>query len=594
MKPNCVIHCRVSTPKQAQHGESLPVQEQFCRDLAARNDWELAHAPWLEAFSGRKCRPMFEEILQFLDRNPRRVQFYIFRSIDRFTRGGSYAYEKMKRELAIRGVEMIDGNGVIQATRNTLDDVGFEYDWSRFSPSEITETVLANAAKAEVNAILTRMIGQEIRLTQRGYKIRGPQDGFRNAKIYVEGKRRTVQEPDPDRAHFIVTMFAMRAAGNHTDEQIVDHVTALGFRTPRFHRWDQGHQRIIGTGGGVPLSAKRLQQIIRRPIYCGVVWEKWTNWLPIPAAYEGLVSIDTYNAANRGKRFIYRDASGSLQLIHDFNPALVGKRTTRKNPLFPFKNVIMCPSCRNPFMGSASRSRSGKRVPAYHCSRGHTRVGINKLAFETTVETYIQNLQFTPDAADLIETEILQKYRAEREKFLGAASRVGRNVSDLMAEQAATVAAFRAATSPVMRRELQRDVERLDMEISVASGARNSLEITDHDIATYIAEVHRILEHPHELILNPANMQQNEQCYRLVFGDLPTIEEIQSGTAKLSPIFRISDASLSEEDRLVRLFNLSWNTIEKLITEWLRAAGTYFYLNHPTDQKIPPPKEDGG
>jgi hypothetical protein len=54
--------------------------------------------------------------------------------------------------------------------------MGFEYEWSRTSPSEIAETVIANTAKAEVTNILTRMIGREIELTNQGFKIRQSAD----------------------------------------------------------------------------------------------------------------------------------------------------------------------------------------------------------------------------------------------------------------------------------------------------------------------------------------------------------------------------------------------------------------------------------
>ncbi|MEI9932638.1 MAG: hypothetical protein WDM89_19415 [Rhizomicrobium sp.] len=53
----------------------------------------------------------------------------------------------MKRELTRRGVELVDSYGLIQPTRNTLEDLGFEYDWSRSSPSEITEVVVATSTK---------------------------------------------------------------------------------------------------------------------------------------------------------------------------------------------------------------------------------------------------------------------------------------------------------------------------------------------------------------------------------------------------------------------------------------------------------------
>ncbi len=64
----CVIHCRVSTQKQAYEGESLDVQESICTGIAKNNGWTIAHAPWKESFSGRKNRrPVFDEVLAFLE-----------------------------------------------------------------------------------------------------------------------------------------------------------------------------------------------------------------------------------------------------------------------------------------------------------------------------------------------------------------------------------------------------------------------------------------------------------------------------------------------------------------------------------------------
>jgi DNA invertase Pin-like site-specific DNA recombinase len=145
----CIVHCRVSSTKQSQEGESLSVQAGICVDIASSRRWPLAHEPWLESFSGRKSnRPVFAEVLDFLDANPGKVRRYLFRSIDRFTRGGTYTYEMMKRELAKRGVEMVDSYGIIQPSKNTLEDLGIEYDWSKYYPSEITESVMATTAKA--------------------------------------------------------------------------------------------------------------------------------------------------------------------------------------------------------------------------------------------------------------------------------------------------------------------------------------------------------------------------------------------------------------------------------------------------------------
>src|SRR6185436_8300793 len=98
-----------------------------------------------EPFSGRRNqRPVFDDLLAFVRSQRGKVKYLIFRGIDRFTRKGSFSYEKMKAELAMEGVELIDSYGIIQPARNTLEHLGVEYEWSRQSPSEIAEIVMAN------------------------------------------------------------------------------------------------------------------------------------------------------------------------------------------------------------------------------------------------------------------------------------------------------------------------------------------------------------------------------------------------------------------------------------------------------------------
>ncbi len=158
-RKNCIIYCRVSTAKSAQEGESLDTQDVICRKFVAGRGFAVVPngRVFRETFSGRKdTRPVLDEVFDYIEKNPGKVDYFVFRVIDRFTRGGSYSYEGIKNRLAELGVEMIDTYGVIQPMKNTLEHVGFEYDWSRTSPSEIAETVIANTAKAEVTNILSR------------------------------------------------------------------------------------------------------------------------------------------------------------------------------------------------------------------------------------------------------------------------------------------------------------------------------------------------------------------------------------------------------------------------------------------------------
>ena len=88
-------------------------------------------------------------------------------------------------------------------------------------------------------------------------------------------------------------------------------------------------------------------------------------------AFNGLVSIDQFNRANKGKKFITKDDQGDIVIIDrppDPRYAIKGIR----NPDFPYRKFVLCPQCHKPLLGSASRGKSGKHYPAYHCDkRGH-------------------------------------------------------------------------------------------------------------------------------------------------------------------------------------------------------------------------------
>jgi site-specific DNA recombinase len=550
---NCIVHCRVSSAKQAQEGESLDVQENICRGIVDSKGWRIVPEGrvWRESFSGRKeLRPVFEEILAYIDSHPGEVKYYVFRAIDRFTRGGSFSYETMKRDLARRGVQMVDTYGIIQPSKNTLEDLGFEYDWSTFSPSEITELVMSTTAKTEVTNILTRMIGQEIRLTQQGYKIRQAQDGFKNAKVYIEGKKRTILVPDPDRAKFYVEMFNLRASGQFTDLEIVNRVNAMGFRSRMRNRWNSIHERIIGQTGNLRLTVKQFQVIIQKPIYAGFVCEKWTRHQPVKAPYEGLVSLETFNLANRGKVRIKAEGQG-FRLVTEDDQKDATIRRNRHNPLFPYKNVILCPMCRRPFFGSSSRGRSGQRFPAYHCSRGHDYFRVSKATLEAAVETFIRSLRFRSDVLERLETALIARLRKQQGKIMANAAAMGKNVAELEIQKAHALRSYLSATSPVVKAGIEQEIEHLDAEIKGTRGQRNQLEITEQDIHQFVQDAKYVLEHPSELLLNPVNIRQQQLLFAAVFNGLPDYNEIRFGTPKLAWLFELSSPNRSDKSLLV-------------------------------------------
>ena len=441
-------------------------------------------------------------------------------------------------------------------------------------PSEIAESVIANTAEAEVTNILTRMIGREIDLTNQGFKVRQAADGFQNQRVLIEGKKKVIQVPDPDRARFFIEIFNLRAAGTFTDKQITDRVNAMGYRSRRQNRWNQAHETVIGSRGELPLTVKQLQSIITRPIYCGIICEKWTRYEPIRAQYDGLISIDIFNRANRGKVFI-KDESGRLTISYGQNSRQAGR--FRNNPLFPYKSLVLCPLCRKPFVASSPRGKSGDRFPTYHCSRKHKYVGIPKADFDRNFESFIKQIDLKPEIFETIGASFLNSYYDRKNEIVRSSVEIHKTIAELKAEQRAKSEAFVAATSPVMRATLEKQVEELETRIASANGQSRQIDIGEADIDRFRQYGEYFMEHLSELLLNGQNPLQQQNLLGLIFETFPTYEDILNGTPKLAQIFAISEKK-HLKGVLVAPCCFDWNAIETTIKKWIYILSTVVIL----------------
>ncbi len=548
---NCIILCRVSSAKQSQEGESLEVQEKICKGIAKQRGWNVVPdgKVWSTQISGWKdVRTDFEEILDFIKKHKGLVQYCLFRSIDRFTRSGTEVYTSMKRELAEYGVQMVDGNGVIQPSKNILEDLGFEYAWSRISPSEITEVVLATTSKQEVNGILGRMIRQSIVNTQKGFRTRRPTDGFINQKTYdLEGKKKFIQVPDPERAKYRIAMYDLRIQGL-TDAECVERINAMGFTTPIQNKWNKEHNKIIGSKGGNPMTVKQFQKDVQNPIYAGIMCEKWTHNLPLKAQYDGLVSIEKWNQGNRGKIAIMKNTDGGYELVKNDQ---TGKSRERYNPEFSYK-FIRCPVCHNKVLGSSSTGKSGMSFPAYHCSRkGHPRFSVTKKDFEEAIGKYVKSLKFKPELLEALELTFMNKYRQREKEIVQASGDIHRTIADLEAEQASKLDVIGTTKNLIVREKLEKQVEELEVRIKSAGKERLKIQITRDDIKLFVREAKNIMEHTAEILLNQENPRVKEQLFELFFDKMPTYFDIVNGTPKLSYVFELSSGFVPDESKLV-------------------------------------------
>lgn len=575
-EPLAIAYARVSTAKQAVEGESLELQaDLICQDVAAKG-WRLVPdgRVFQEPFTGTtNDRPVYREALAFIKAHRGQIKFFVVRSIDRFTREGSLQYQQMKAELASLGVELRDIGHVIQPTINTLEHLGVSYSWSRTAPSTISEVVLAEAGRHEVSVNLTRMIGAEIKLVREGYHIGPARDGYLTKRIYVEGKKKCVQVPDPDRAHFYARMFAMRAEGTHSDEQIVAAINAVGFRTRPRNRWNGNRSKVIGRRIGIPLSTKQLQAIIRNPVYCGVICCRWTDHQPVLArGGEPVVSIELYNRANRGSRFLDERPDGSLTILYDHQPTPLKSRRHKFRKDFPFKNVVGCPHCGKPLVASASRGRNGQHFGAYHCARGHARYSVAQATLEKTCRDFLHDLRVRSASWPRLEKVLRAAFQSGQVESLTAAERTQSTIKALEGRKDQLVDAFAAASSPSLRADLERRINIADEELEQARATTSHCVVSESDFAAFLSHAREIVEHPAEILTNVGNIKEQLALYGLVFERRPTYPEFLSRTAQLSPLFELLPVSDERHSSSVHPSYLDWNQLQCEVLRWSSAG----------------------
>src|SRR5680860_662912 len=118
---NAIAAIRVSTTKQGTDGDSPEAQkEQIERFANARGITIKKYFVLLESAS-KEQQPM-QEAIDYCINPVNNIQLFVIKSIDRFTRGGSFSYDYLKRQLDKYNVCLVDVYGVISSQKvNTLD-----------------------------------------------------------------------------------------------------------------------------------------------------------------------------------------------------------------------------------------------------------------------------------------------------------------------------------------------------------------------------------------------------------------------------------------------------------------------------------------
>ena len=360
-------------------------------------------------------------------------------------------------------------------------------------------------------------------------------------------------------------MYELKALGTMSDRQIVDKMNELGFRTRKTYIRDPNDRsKIIGTKGGNPLEITKINRYLENPIYAGVVKEKWTNDKPVNAAFEGLVTFELYNQANRGRVALHESADGDIE-YERVRPDEKAKKGVR-NDEFAYRRFIACPTCHNPLLGSASRGKMGKYYPAYHCSNHGHYYRIPKQEFEDTVGEFVKSISVNSEKLDALTDAVMTVWEKKHETVKEDARALQKRIDSLTQQKYAIVDKIKIVSSVTAIEMLEADLVKTDEEIARLEASKNaaSRDAEAVDIHKIVAYVKYFMEHLHELLLDLCNSTLKAQYFSVLFDKAPTYEEIKAGTQKESALPEVNElfsALNVQYSHLVSHVDITWNSL---------------------------------
>lgn len=536
---NAVAAIRVSSIKQGLQGDSPEAQREQIEQFARNHNINLQKVFVFIESASKENQPV-QEAIDYCKNPKNDVQLFIIKSIDRFTRGGSYLYDHLKMQLTQYGVRLVDIYGVISDREvNTLEHLGMEYKWSVYSPTKKSEILEAERAKDEIRDILSRMIGAEIRYTRLGYRCGIAPYGYINEKAETQHGKRVILKPHPEESKWVIRMFELRIRGDLTDRQIVEEVNNIGYISRKYYRRGKNDKtQVVGIKGQGKLSLKQLWRYIENPVYAGIAIHKWTDNKPVKGQFEGLVTIDQFNRANREKNMICEEKR-ELKYYKDIPPDWQLKKTVR-NPDFPYRRYVMCPECENPLFGSSSKGKLGKYYPAYHCNkRGHYfRVPVKK--FEDTIHNFVKGLKITPEYTQRLKDDAIAEWKRRMSETQNDKSEIDAQITELSASKASITQKIRILSSETVLKSLETDLLKIEKEIHDLEEEKEKKESDYINMEIVLDKVENLLEHLEDLLLGSPDPLKRAAYFGVIFQKAPTYQELLSATPQLEPIVSLN------------------------------------------------------
>ena len=344
-----VIYTRVSTEEQAEHGFSLAHQEDLLRRECARKGIQILEHFQDDGYSAKDFkRPAFQELIAYLKRHKKQVQYLLVTKWCRFSRDVANTI-LMNRELQAHGTRVV-----------TLDDAE-ESD----NPANFLLTMLNMTLPEIDNRIRSRNTKAGIfRALKEGfYPYGGSPKGYSKDRA---GQKTPLLIPN-EQAPFVKEAFEVFATGAFPIEDV----------------------RKASWKNGLKLQRSQFGQMLRNPVYMGKIYVPETENEEahlVDGVHQAIIPSDLFWKVQK-----------LLNKRMETHSHLCSKEKLRDE--LPLRGLLKCPQCGRNWTGSISSGNGGK-YPYYHCEKGCKSRANATIAHEQFSQ-FLNTLQPPPEVIDL-------------------------------------------------------------------------------------------------------------------------------------------------------------------------------------------------
>ncbi len=354
MRKTAVIYTRVSTDTQAEKGYSLRDQEDKIRQYCRLNNIEVLMHFQDDHSAKNFDRPKWKLLMDYLQKNKKTIDEFVFLKWDRFTRNVSEGFIVLNKIRAL-GIKIV-------SVEQDVDD-------------SIPENLLLQAVYMTVPEIenkrraLNVVSGMRRAMKEGRWPWKAPV-GYINSR---DENGKIVVGVDPVKAPYIRKIFEEIIKGDFSQQDI---------RTQMFRK-------------GIKLSKSNFSRLLRNKFYIGQIDIPAYKDEPaetVSGLHSPIIDPEVY--------FRVQQILDGRNIKRNIN----SKRLSR--PELPLRGHMLCQSCGGKMTGSASKGNGG-RYYYYHCNKCGTRFKAT-LANEA-FERLLRKMTLTDGSKRLLKLMVAQK-----------------------------------------------------------------------------------------------------------------------------------------------------------------------------------------